>query len=119
MNIANVTERFTKLSGLEKSEVYNWKSVIDEAVRFVGSRLRKQELDLSDMLRVETLCAVYAYRLYTLCSDDGISSFTAGDVKLTSSADAVKKAERLWNEYKFLCSDLVNADEFLFGAIEV
>lgn len=117
MNIANITALFLLLSGLDKSSAYEWKAVIDDAVSYVESIVIKDEPDSGDIRRIETLCAVYAYRLYTLCSNDNVSSFTAGDVKVTSSADAVQKAEKLWRDYRDRYSDLVGAESFLFGAV--
>lgn len=119
MNIANVVARFSCLSGLDKSDAYEWKSVIDDAVSYINSIIIKDELSDSDIIRIETLCAVYAYRLYILCGNDGISSFTAGDVKLTSSADAAQNAEKLWREYRNRYSDLVGAESFMFGAVKI
>lgn len=117
MNIANVTSRFALLAGLDSGEVFEWKTVIDDACGYVQSIVTKPEPDAADRIRIETLCAVYAYRLYSLCNCDSISSFTAGDVKIASSADDGNKAEKLWREYLLQCSDLVENNNFLFGAV--
>lgn len=117
MNIANVTSRFAQLSGLSGSEVYEWRTVIDDACAYVKSLVIKAEPDADDKVRIETLCAVYAYRLYSLCNDDGISSFTAGDIKISSSADKGVRAEKLWREYLSQCSDLVKNNNFIFGTV--
>ena len=58
--------------------------------------------------------AVYAYRLYEMRGSD-VTSFTAGDVKITSSAGGKGGAEALWQEQKKLCSDILRAENFLFG----
>lgn len=117
MNIANVTSRFARLSGLENSEIYSWKSIIDDACSYVQSIVIKDELKDADKSRLEMLCAIYAYRLYSLCNDEGIASFSAGDVQITSSADGKSKADRLWREYSEQCSDLIQDNNFLFGAV--
>lgn len=117
MNIANVTSRFALLSGLANSEIYDWKGLIDDACSYVNSIVIKDNLDAADNLRIETLCAVYAYRLYSICNEQKISSFKAGDVSVTSSADDKERAEKLWQEYLSQYSDLVQEKRFLFGAV--
>lgn len=117
MNIANVTSRFALLSGLSNSEIYNWKGLIDDACVYVNSIVIKENLDAADIVRIETLCAVYAYRLYSLCNEQEISSFKAGDVSVTSSAKGRENADRLWQEYLEQYSDIVQNKRFLFGAV--
>lgn len=117
MNIANVTSRFALLSGLSNSEIYEWRVLIDDACDYVSSIITKENPDSADNLRIETLCAVYAYRLYSLCSEQEISSFKAGDVSVTSPANHADKAEKLWLEYLSQYSDLVQNKRFLFGAV--
>ena len=87
MNIANITKRFALYSGIDGAEAYKWKSIIDDAVVYVNSIVTKENLSEDDELRLENLCAVYAFKLYSLCNDDSISSFSAGDLKISSSAD--------------------------------
>ena len=98
MNIANITKRFALYSGIDGAETYKWKSIIDE-------------------LRLENLCAVYAFKLYSLCNDDSISSFSAGDLKISSSADGESRAEKLWREYADKSQDLIGREKFLLGVI--
>lgn len=121
MNIANVTSRFALLTGLDNSEIYKWKTLIDDACSYVGSLIKKKNPDSDEKSRIEMLCAVYAFRLYSLCNDDErITSFTAGDVEITSSAaNSILRAERLWQEYAQKSEDLIGADNsgFLFGRV--
>ncbi len=119
MNIANVASRFAQLAGISNSQIYSWKSVIDDACSYVQSIVTKSDLETADKLRLETLCAIYAYRLYSLCNEEEIASFTAGDVQITSSssADSGSRAERLWKEYSEQCRDLLQDNSFLFGAV--
>ena len=117
MNIAIVTSRFALLSGLSNSEIYDWKGIIDDACNYVSSIVIKENPDASDNIRLEALCAVYAYRLYSLCNEQEISSFKAGVVCVTSHAGVTGKAEKLWQEYLNAYSDLVENKRFLFGAV--
>lgn len=84
MNIANVITRFGLLTGLQNDEIYKWKALIDDACDYVGSIVIKENPDESEARRIEMLCAVYALKLYSLCNDENITSFTAGDVQITS-----------------------------------
>lgn len=94
MNIANITKRFALYSGIDGAEAYKWKSIIDDAVVYVNSIVTKGNLSEDDELRLENLCAVYAFKLYSLCNDDSISSFSAGDLKISSSADRRKPCRK-------------------------
>lgn len=117
MNIANVISRFVLLSGLSNSEIYDWRGLIDDACNYVNSIVIKENPTSEDNARIEILCAVYAYRLYSLCKEQEVSSFKAGDVSVTSPADGTKRAEKLWLEYLEQYSDLVQKKRFLFGAV--
>lgn len=117
MNIANVTSRFALLSGLSNSEIYEWRSLIDEACDYVNSIVIKENPDSLDDKRIEILCAVYAYRVYSLCKEQEVSSFKAGDVSITSPAGDTQRADKLWTEYLERYSDLVQKKRFLFGAV--
>ena len=46
-----------------------------------------------------------------------LSEFTAGDVKLASSADKQVQAEKLWRELTYASPDLIDAGGFLFGRV--
>ncbi len=117
LNIANVISRFALFSGLDISEAYKQRDLIDEACEHIGSLVLKNELDSSDVKRLDTLCAAYAFKLYSLCNNDNITSFVAGDVHITSPADGGDRAQRLWEEYSKLCEDLIGREDFLFGRV--
>ena len=108
MNIANITKRFALYSGIDGAEAYKWKSIIDDAVVYVNSIVTKGNLSEDDELRLENLCAVYAFKLYSLCN---------GDLKISSSADGESRAEKLWREYADKSQDLIGREKFLLGVI--
>ncbi|MDO4830969.1 MAG: hypothetical protein Q4A46_05795 [Clostridia bacterium] len=116
MNIANVTSRFAALSGFDSSELCRWHTLIEDSCAFVGSKCIKSELDENDTKRLEMLCAVYALKMSGLCNDENITSFTAGDVKITSS-DSKDKYDKMWRELVSKSSDLIVNDGFLFGRV--
>ena len=117
MNIANVTSRFALLSGLDNSEIYKWRTLIDDACDYVKAITEKDNLDESETRKLEMLSAVSALKLYSLCNDENITSFTAGDVQITSPKSSENKGERLWKEYSEKYSELIDTKEFLFGRV--
>lgn len=117
MNIANVTSRFALLSGLENSEIYKWKTLIEDACDYVKSITVKENPDESESRRLEMLCAAYALKLYSLCNDKNITSFTAGDVQITSPDRKETRGERLWKEYSEKYCELIDTKSFLFGRV--
>lgn len=118
MNIANVTSRFALISGLDASEVYKWSTLIEDACSYIESHLKSHNHTERQIRRLEMLCAVYAYRLYCMCNEENITSFTAGDVKITSSLkDRDNKGEILWQEYAENSKDLIDTQSFLFGRV--
>ncbi len=117
MNIANITSRFVLLSGVDKDEAFKWRPIVDDAVSYISSAVKKSELDETDKGRLEVLCAVYAFRLYSLCNDKSISSFSVGDVSVSSPAASDRGAEKLWREYAEKSQDLISDEKFLFGRV--
>lgn len=116
MNIANVTSRFAMISDMQGKELYKWRPLIEDSCRYISSRLKKDNLDENDTKRLEMLCAVYAARLCAICGEEGITSFTAGDVRV-SPANSTQKYEKLWNEYAEKSQDLIKSEKFLFGRV--
>lgn len=119
MNTGSIIEKFELLSGADSAEAVKWRSVIDDACAYVYSRITKNELSAGDECRLELLCAAYAYRLYAMSAGRGFSSFKAGDVTVTSSADEAQRAERLWLDQLAKCSDLIKREGFLFGRVVI
>ena len=117
MNIANVTSRFITFGDIEAGEAFRFSDLIGDACAFVESHCRVEAPDESQQRRLEALAAAYALRLYDIYGESNLRSFTAGDVKFTSSADSVGKGERLWQELKAANSDLIDAGNFLFGRV--
>lgn len=116
MNIANVASNFAALSGADASETSRYNALIENACAYVSSKCIKSELDENDTKRLEMLCAVYALKLSSMCNDENITSFTAGDVKITSPVSGGKYGQ-MWRELSARESDLIKNDEFLFGRV--
>jgi hypothetical protein len=50
-----------------------------------------------------------------MCRRSPITSFTAGDVKITSPDGADNAGEKLWQELKKENADLLRGENYLFG----
>ena len=117
MNIANVCDRFLVLADIDADELSRWRGLIEDACLYVTSRCKKQNPSSADERRLELLGAAYAFKLYVMCGSGQLSEFTAGDVKLASSADKQVQAEKLWRELTDASPDLIDAGGFLFGRV--
>lgn len=114
MNIANITAKFSAFSGLTEDELVSQGAVIESAVEFITAHSTVPNPTEEQTQRLETLCAAYAYRLYDMCNGADITSFTAGDVKITSSGGGKNSGEKLWQETKNVNGDLIQVDDFIF-----
>lgn len=116
VNIANVTARFAQLSGLQREELSDRSMLIADACGYVEAHCRVTQPDEHQCNTLEMLASVYALRLYELCNvNDAVTSFSAGDVKLTSSGAASDRGQRLWEQLCREHSDLLDCGNFLFG----
>ena len=117
MNIANVCDRFLALADIEADELQRWRGLIEDACLYVTSRCIKEKTGSADERRLEMLGAAYAFKLFAACGSGQLREFTAGDVKLASSAGKQDQAEKLWRELAGDCSDLIDTGGFLFGRV--
>ena len=117
MNVANVSERFMALTGKDVSEMCRWRGIIDDACLYVKAHAAVTEPDREQSARLELLAAAYAYRMLEICDTDRLTSFTAGDVKFTSSDGKTGRAEQLWEQLCRDNSDIFNTNGFIFGRI--
>lgn len=117
MNIENVTERFALLANLDSDELPRWGVLISDAVAYVQAHCTVASPNRAQNERLEALAAAYAMRLYSMHTDEGLTQFVAGDVRLTSSADRGKNAAGLWDELVSANSDLIHTGGFLFGRV--
>ncbi len=115
MNIANVTARFSAFSGLTGDELSAQSAILECAADYITAHSVTDAPTAEQTQRLEILCAAYAYRLYDLCNGADITSFTAGDVKISSPGGGKGSGEKLWLELKRADGDLLRGDEFIFG----
>ena len=86
MNIANVDERFMMLAGVKPDEMCRWRGLVEDGCAFVEAHTVVKSPDEAQTKALELLAAAYAYRLFEICNAGNLTSFTAGDVNITSSA---------------------------------
>lgn len=117
MNIANVGARFALLADVDSAELERWSPLVEIACDYVLRHCAVEEPDSEQTGRLEMLAAAYALRLYCLSADEGVTQFTAGDVRVTSSAGRLQNSEQLWRELAEANTDLIHAEGFLFGRV--
>ena len=101
-------------SGADGDELFELSPLIDSAVSYIERHAKTESPTEEQTERLELLSAAYAYKLYELRNAAGVTSFTAGDVKLTSPKGG-NGGEKLWLEMLRANSDLVSGDDFIFG----
>lgn len=117
MNIANVRSRFAVLAGIEEAELSRYETLIGDACDYVQSRCKVDDPDSGQTKRLEMLAAAYALKLYGACTEDGLSQFVAGDVRLTLSAGKDGIGEKRWRELAAENADLIDFGGFIFGRV--
>ena len=105
------------LSGVKVAQMCRWHPMIEDACRYVEAHTAVTEPDAAQTARLELLAAAYAYRMMEICDTDRLTSFTAGDVKFTSSAGEAGSAEKLWRQLCEDNADILNTNGFIFGRI--
>ncbi|MEE1264087.1 hypothetical protein [Ruminococcus sp.] len=118
MNIANVDERFMMLAGVKPDEMCRWRGLVEDGCAFVEAHTVVKSPDEAQTKALELLAAAYAYRLFEICNAGNLTSFTAGDVNITSSAQE-GSAERLWQSLCGEYSGLMDIKGFIFGRIVI
>ena len=122
MNLNDVIERFTLVSGLKMSDASRYLPLIADCKEIFEERVT-DALSPAREKRLAHACAVYAYyRVCMLIRDGGLDSFKAGDVQID-----VKKldeiciaAQRMWNEERGIIADIADFDDgFAFRSVSV
>ena len=109
------------LTGKDVTEMCRFRGMLEDACRYVEAHAAVVSPSAEQTARLELLAAAYAFRMSELCDTDRITSFTAGDVKFTSSARSageVGRAEHLWRQLCRDNADLLKTGGFIFGRIE-
>lgn len=106
------------LSGVKPDEMCRWRGLVEDALAYIEAHSTVDTPDEAQTGALEFLAAAYAYRLFEICNADNLTSFTAGDVNITSSAQE-GSAERLWQSLCGEYSGLMDIKGFIFGRIVI
>ena len=112
MNLNDIIERFTLVSGLSMNETSRYLPMLTDCIEWFGEHI-PGELSPAQQRRAVHACAVYAYyRVCILLRDSGIGSFKAGDVQITAgnAAERCAAAERMWSEERSAIADIADFD---------
>lgn len=115
MNLKEVINRFSLVSGLSQGEISKWVYVIIDCINYFESKMSGKTYCQTDIARLTHACAVYAYYKYSVYSKSLSSeSFKAGDVQITSSGDCIDNVRAMWECEAKEISDLVDFSDFCF-----
>lgn len=112
---ALVKDELKALLNLKDEEIGNYDSLIFCAVSWVNSLIRQEQSE-NDVLIVH-LCAAKAYYQISLMQNDGVSSFSAGEVSFSVSNNSLNCAEKLLEDALLSCGDLIVNSSFSFKAV--
>ena len=119
MNLHEIIERFTLVSGFDRQEVSRYLTLIRDCVAVFEEKLTR-EPSAGEKRRLSHACAVYAYyRISMMLRDGGLQSFKAGDVQFAVDNDCAA-ATRMWEAERAMIADLVSFDDsFAFRSVDV
>lgn len=119
MDFREVYERFLLISGLDESEASCWAVLCREAQAQLRRMLRPNVNEEENGRRLSTAAAALALYKMALCSaGEGITSFKAGDISVTTQETLTARGEAAWKTAKAEISDLLEDDMFFFGRVK-
>lgn len=112
-----IENELIKVMHCDKSQLAEYESYINNAAAVVKALLKNAE-DENDV-RIVNLCAMRAYYQIVLTdhSDDGITSFKAGDVSYSMDTSSVSRAKELLDLAEKSCRNLIKIDSFAFQGV--
>ena len=122
MNLHDIIERFTLVSGLTMKEASRYLPLIGDSKAYFEERLGTG-LSPAQMKRASHACAVYAYyRVCLMMRDGGIETFKAGDVQFSAAklVELCDAARRMWSEEREAIADIADFDGgFAFRSVKL
>lgn len=122
MNLNEIIERFTLVSGWKMSEVSRYLPLIEDCKEQFAERAA-DDLSEAKRRRLSHACAVYAYyRVCLLLRDGGMENFKAGDVQISTAKidDICNSAFRMWESERAVIADIISFDDgFAFRSVSV
>lgn len=112
-----VKEQLKSLLQCDDSQVEEYETYISNAVSCIEPLLKNPE-DENDG-RVVFLCATKAYYQINMTnsSNDGVTSFKAGDVSFERDISALPNAKELYKTALNDCAAVLNTDVFVFRTV--
>lgn len=118
MQLEDVLVRFAQLAGLNMDEAAPWEQVCRDAVEELSGNVRPGTVGGEALLCAA--CAALAFYRYSLVQAAGAeSSFTAGDMKITTGTQGVAIAERLWNTARCAAAPYLRDEAFCFRQVRL
>lgn len=122
MNLNDIIERFTLVSGLNRSDVSRYLPLIADCRAYFEEKI-VSGLSGAYQKRAAHACAVYAYyRVCLMIRDGGLDSFKAGDVQISASklAEQCDAAQRMWDHERTMIADIADFDGgFAFRSVKI
>jgi hypothetical protein len=116
VEIEEVMERFTLIADLGSAAASRYRPLCLDAMAEINRKIRN-----NDPAAQGILCAAAAslalYRWALMNASDSVSSFAAGDVKVTKSADNVAMARQAWREAAAAAAPYLEDSGFVFERI--
>lgn len=121
MDLQEILERFSLISGLSDEEASLWEPLLIDAQKEIESKLKSSVDQEADGRRLNVAAAAlgfYKYTLYRL-SGSGMGSFSAGDLSINlNDKESINIALNIWQEAKASIYDLLKDDDFLFQSLD-
>lgn len=121
MDLQEILERFSLISGLTPEEVSPFTLILEESKNEIESKILDGVDKTAESRRLNAAAAALGFYKYILykASRSGMESFSAGDITIKKSdITAVNLARSVWNEAKCAVSDILKDDDFLFEQIK-
>lgn len=114
MSFEKALNRFTLLSGLSDEEALKWLPVVKDAIVYIESLIRKENLTELDKARLSSAAGVYAYYRYLCYSIEDEDGVTLGSLHFSANQKRIEEAEKMWNTELRALSDLFRDECFVF-----
>lgn len=118
MQLEDILVRFAQLAGLNEDEAAPWENLCRDALAELSANVRPGAVGGEALLNAA--CAALAFYRYSLVQAAGAeSSFTAGDMKITTGTQGVAVAERLWNTARCAAAPYLRDEAFCFRQVRL
>ena len=121
LNIQDVLEKFSIISGLDTQKISQWVYLCRESLDRIVSRL-KEDVDVEKNIeRITTAAASLAFYKYTLyqASNGGLESFKAGDITIKNDKkESLNIAFKIYKDAQISILDLLEDENFIFERVE-